>query len=103
MFLSSNPNERCQIALKLSIWLNNMKLYNCFLTYKAANIGVNGALNGLSEAPEGTGGGHAGEKPRWPGHPGLRQRALLRSWHRQVKGSLLGCTGKGRLFCLPEA
>lgn len=47
--------------------LNDMELLvlNCFLTYKAADNRVTGALNGLSEAPEGTGGGTRREVPRW--------------------------------------
>lgn len=46
-------------ALRLSIWPNDMKLFifNCFLTYKAANSKVTGALNGRSEAPQALGTG----------------------------------------------
>lgn len=38
MFSSSNPNERGQIALKLSVCLNNMKplIFNCFFALQSS-------------------------------------------------------------------
>lgn len=78
MFLSSNPKVRCQIALKLLIRMNDMKslMFNCFLTYKAADDGVTGALNELSEALAGTGGRGKREMPRWLGCPSLMWKEM---------------------------
>lgn len=96
MFLSSNPDERCQVALRFQI--GQYCQYSTVLTYKTPDSGVGGALNGLFEALARTEGGRVEGGPRWLGHPGP-----MRSWHRQVKGSLLACLGKAQLFCLREA
>lgn len=108
MFLSSNPNERCHIALKLSVWLNNMKplIFNCFLPYGAANSGMTCALSGLSEAPTGTGGGGCGcgKRPRWLGHPGFTQREMsFKELAQAGQGQPAGLHSKRQLFCLQGA
>ena len=103
MFLSSNPDVRCQIDLKLLIRLNNMELliFNCFLTYKAAGNRVTSALSGLKPLQE----RKVGERgpDGWSVQVLCGKRCPVKIWNRQVKGSLLACTGKGQLFCLHEA
>lgn len=97
----------CPILIKaarlpgsFSVWLNNMKLpaLDCFLTYKAANSKVTGALNGLSEAPRDLSMEVGRRCPDgWGVQVSSKNRCPLRSCPRQVKGSLLVCTGEGQL------